>query len=108
MANTLERVSTITGKGQTTVPKPIRDALGVGAGDRIVFRVDGDRVSVRRVDESGDDPAIDAFLAFVAADMQRRPEALSALSPTLAKRVAELIEAVEIDSNETIDGPVAL
>ncbi len=37
--------STITSKGQTTIPKSIRDRLGLKAGDRIEFLIeDGDRV----------------------------------------------------------------
>lgn len=35
--------SAITTKGQTTLPKPVRDALGVRAGDRVRYLiVDGD------------------------------------------------------------------
>lgn len=30
--------ATITSKGQITLPKPIRDSLGVGPGDRVAFR----------------------------------------------------------------------
>ncbi len=35
--------STITTKGQVTIPKPIRDAMGVSPGDRVRFtrRADG-------------------------------------------------------------------
>lgn len=31
--------STVTSKGQTTLPKPVRRALGVGAGDRVRYLV---------------------------------------------------------------------
>ncbi len=31
-------LATITSKGQVTIPKSIREHLGVGPGDRIVFR----------------------------------------------------------------------
>jgi len=34
--------ATITSKGQTTIPKEIRDALGLHAGDKIDFIVDAD------------------------------------------------------------------
>jgi len=33
----------MTSKGQVTVPKVVRDALGIEAGDEVVFRVDGNR-----------------------------------------------------------------
>lgn len=31
--------ATITSKGQVTIPKAVREALGVGPGDRVAFRV---------------------------------------------------------------------
>ena len=34
--------ATITSKGQTTIPKEIRDALGLHAGDKIDFILDAD------------------------------------------------------------------
>ena len=37
-------MSTVTSKGQTTLPKPVRLALGVGAGDRVRYVVHGDEV----------------------------------------------------------------
>lgn len=43
----IEEVCTITAKGRTTVPKAIRQALGVGYGGRIVFRVEDRTVSVQ-------------------------------------------------------------
>lgn len=33
-------VSTLTTKYQATIPRPVRDALGLGAGDRIEFLLD--------------------------------------------------------------------
>jgi len=39
--------ATLTSKGQITVPKAVRDALGVAAGDRLAFHVHDDgRVTV--------------------------------------------------------------
>ncbi len=34
--------TTITSKGQVTIPKPIRDALHLSAGDRVEFLVEPD------------------------------------------------------------------
>ena len=109
MVSVLERKSKITGKGQTTVPKFVRDALGVGAGGMITFRVDEQhRVSIHRAEDDGDDPVVGAFLSFLAEDMQKRPEAISALTPALAERIAALIEGVEVDQEEEIKGDAGL
>lgn len=43
-----ELSSTITSKGQVTIPKPIRDRLGVGPHDRVSFIVEGDDVKIAR------------------------------------------------------------
>ena len=39
--------STITSKGQTTLPAPIRRALHLKAGDRIVYEIQGNSVVIR-------------------------------------------------------------
>ena len=41
-------VGTLTSKGQVTVPKVVRDALGAAEGDRLVFEMEGERVFLRR------------------------------------------------------------
>ena len=38
--------STITSKGQTTVPKEVRDVLNVDAGDKLTWEIQGGRVAV--------------------------------------------------------------
>ncbi len=38
----------VTSKGQVTVPKEVRDALGIKEGDQIIFRVEEDRAIVAR------------------------------------------------------------
>ena len=108
MAVVLEETSTITAKGQTTIPKSVRKALGVDCGGRIAFRVDGQGVSVYRADAEANDPAIDIFLDFLARDIERRPEAIEALSPALVARIADLTRGMDVDAGEEIDGSVAL
>ena len=39
----MEAVAKMSSKGQLTVPKAVREALGIGEGDDVVFRVEGDR-----------------------------------------------------------------
>lgn len=104
----LEEISTITAKGQTTVPKSVRLALGVDYGGRIAFRVDEKGVSVHRAETEHADPTIDGFLAFLADDIKRRPEALTALSPALLERVTELTKGITVDLDAPIDGDVDL
>ena len=42
-------LSTVTTKGQVTIPKPIRDALGIGPNDRIAFIREGERVLLQPI-----------------------------------------------------------
>ena len=44
------RISTVTSKGQVTIPKEIRETLGVIEGDKLVFLVEGDKIVLRKVD----------------------------------------------------------
>jgi AbrB family looped-hinge helix DNA binding protein len=60
MSLLVEEISTITAKGQTTVPKAVRHALGVDYGGKIAFRVNNGSVTVVRADEI-DDPAFEPF-----------------------------------------------
>lgn len=39
----MDAAAKVTSKGQVTVPKAVRDALGIEVGDEVVFRVEGDR-----------------------------------------------------------------
>ena len=41
--------SSITSKGQTTLPKAVREALSVEAGDRVRYIVEDDEVRIRKV-----------------------------------------------------------
>jgi len=47
----MQREAKITSKGQITVPREVRHALGVKPGDKIVFERDGEEVRVRPVRE---------------------------------------------------------
>ena len=104
----IEAVCTITAKGQTTVPKAIRQALGVSYGGRITFRVDDGTVSVHAAAEPVADPALAPFLALLERDIAARPEALITLTPELAARMTAATEGVEVDPDAPIEGEVAL
>jgi AbrB family looped-hinge helix DNA binding protein len=44
----MDAAARVTSKGQVTVPKAVREALGIKEGDEIVFRVEGSRAIVAR------------------------------------------------------------
>jgi antitoxin PrlF len=44
----MDAAARVTSKGQVTVPKAVREALGIKEGDEIVFRVEGNRAIVAR------------------------------------------------------------
>lgn len=108
MATMIQERSKITAKGQTTVPKAVRQVLGVSYGGEIAFVVDERGVSVQRVESEEADPVIAAFLDFLEQDMLRNPHNVVAFPPSLADRMAALTEQVDFDLDDDIDGPVAL
>ena len=108
MATFVEETSKITAKGQTTIPKAVRQALGVDYGGRIVFQVERHQVTVRRADEDDADPVVERFLAFLARDLEHRPHAIIPLDPDLAARLASLTGTADVDPDVPITGEVSL
>ena len=43
----MKTIATITSKGQVTIPKPVRDLLGLGTGDSLEFAFEHGRVELR-------------------------------------------------------------
>ncbi len=44
----MDTAARVTSKGQVTLPKAVRDALGIKQGDEVVFRVEGRRAVLAR------------------------------------------------------------
>lgn len=44
----MDAAAKVSSKGQVTVPKAVREALGINEGDEVVFRVEGDRAVLAR------------------------------------------------------------
>lgn len=100
-------VATITAKGQITLPKAIRQALGVDLGGKVAFDLVGSQVIVSRVaDEDHDDPAIASFLRLLEQGI-RSGQNMTALPDDLARSMLASLDS-SIDTNEEIDGDVAL
>ena len=67
----IHEVATMTAKGQITMPKTIRQALGVDVGARVAFELhENGQVVVSRAGAEHEDPAIGAFLDLLAGDIQ--------------------------------------
>jgi len=49
MESVMSAEATLTSKGQTTIPKEIRDSLGMKTGDRMTFTLMPDGIVVMRV-----------------------------------------------------------
>jgi antitoxin PrlF len=48
----------------------------------------------------------DNLLVFLARDIERRPAAITTISPVLTARITALTEGMEIDLNAEIDGEI--
>lgn len=104
--------SKLTERSQTTVPNGVRKALCMRPGqDRLVWEIRGDEAVVRRapaLEEDHNDPALEPFLRLIAADIEAHPERLRGIPESLYRRWAAVVDDVDVDLGEAIEGPVAL
>jgi len=102
----IEETATLTSKGQITLPKSVRQVLGVDTGSKLAFEVRDDEVIVRRARAEHQDEAIGAFLNLIEADI-RSGRHVGSLPDALAKALlANLRRANDLD--EEIEGDVTL
>jgi antitoxin PrlF len=74
--------TTVTQKGQVTIPQEVREAIGLKPRDRVRFAVEGDRVILRRADS--------AILAgYGSATPRQRPEDFRAVREHVERAIAE-------------------
>lgn len=103
----IHEIATLTSKGQITLPKPIRQALGVAAGSKVAFDLrEGGQVVVTLADAEHEDPAIVAFLALLAEDIHAGRNICS-LPDELARAMLEQVDH-NISPDEEIDGDVVI
>lgn len=98
--------ATLTSKGQITLPKPIRQALGLTTGAKVSFELRGGKVIVTRADMAHEDPAIGAFLYLLEQDI-RQGKHLRELPEDLAQAMFASSER-PLDLDDEIEGEVAL
>ena len=70
----------------------------------MVFDIEGDRISVHREQDAGSDPAIEAFLALLARDIQEGRAV--AMPDELVARMKKAAREGKLD--DPIEGDVAL
>jgi antitoxin PrlF len=56
--------SRITSKAQTTIPRAVRNALKLRVGDRVVYHVEGETVTLARAPDDRSDAWLDPFATF--------------------------------------------
>ena len=98
--------SALTDRYQTTVPQPVRRALGLRKRDRICYaiRANGEVVLQRLCPEPVEgDPALAPFLALLQQDIAAHPERLLPITANLAGRLQELVGGIEVN----LDAPLS-
>lgn len=96
--------STLTDRYQTTVPEPVRKALGLNKRDKICYTINSDgQVVISRANPTESDPILRLFLNFLARDMEQNPHHLQAISSDLVSRVQSLVSEIDLD----LDAPLS-
>lgn len=102
----LEAESTVTNRGQTTIPGSIRKALKLEPTDKVRYVLMDDKTVVLTRSEEGDqhgDPIIADFLAFLASDMQENPGNVRPVPQDLLTRARDLTDGVNVDLDAPLD-----
>ena len=101
----LSAESTLTRRGQTTIPSEIRKTLELGVNDKIRFTVQADRTVVlsrATADEQDEDPVVAHFLDFLERHAHEYPERIEAVRAHRVERVRGLVGDVDVD----LDAPL--
>ncbi|XBQ15391.1 MAG: type II toxin-antitoxin system PrlF family antitoxin [Oceanicaulis sp.] len=73
--------STVTEKGQTTLPKAVREALRLSAGDKVRYFIYGDEVRIAKVRSAMD-------LAGMLYEPGRKPVTIEEMNEAIARGAA--------------------
>jgi len=103
----LDTQSALTDRYQTTVPEPVRLALKLGKRDRIAYEVlESGKVLMSKVvvePEDNLDPAVQAFLNFLQADLIANPQSLSPLTREYFEEIRQLTGGIDVDLDAPLD-----
>jgi antitoxin PrlF len=98
----IEETSTITATGQTTVPKAVRQALGVDYGGKIAFRIQRGRVTVHNAEAEERDPVLAAFLALLEKDIATGRN-IGDMPPRLLAEMRRVMKEAPVDLDEELE-----
>jgi antitoxin PrlF len=97
--------SKITSKGQLTLPKTVRTALGVAAGDTVRFVLQDNKVVVESTaEEPHEDPALMAFLDTIEESLHTA----SGFPVEMMKVMKALTADIEVDLDAPLEDDVVL
>lgn len=82
--------STLTSKGQVTIPKEIRDLLGLRKGDRLIFRLDDQGKVVVQPEAASPLGRLPGMLRHLAGE---KPVSLAEMKAAVRRRAAEKLGA---------------
>ncbi|MDD1148841.1 type II toxin-antitoxin system PrlF family antitoxin [Pseudomonas sp. TNT2022 ID357] len=102
----IHELATLTSKGQITLPKSVRQLLGVDTGGKVAFDLRDGEIVVSRADDEHEDPAIGAFLSLLTADIEAGRH-VQVLPEDLARALLKNAE-LHVDLDAPIDGDVEL
>ncbi|WP_237271758.1 type II toxin-antitoxin system PrlF family antitoxin [Sulfitobacter sp. M220] len=97
--------SKITSKGQLTLPKTVRTALGVAVGDTVRFVMQDSKIVVETVSEEPlEDPAVMAFLDTLEGSIHTASE----FPVEMMEAMKALTADIEVDLDAPIEGDVVI
>lgn len=103
----IHETATVTFKWQITLPKSIRQALGIDVGGKVTFELHGETVIVTRAtDAAHEDPAIAGFLRLLERDIRSGRQINDLPKPLLRQMLAAAEPPVDLHAE--IEGDVAL
>ena len=94
-------------KGADHAAAFVRQLLGVPEGGHVVVRATEGRVTIEPVQEEHRDPAIGAFLRLLEKDIVAGRN-VGAIPEDLLERLEQVLEDVDVDLDEPIEGEVCL
>lgn len=103
----INNTATVTSKGQITLPKFVRQTLGVDVGSKLAFTLHDGTVVVSRADDpQHQDPAIAGFLNMLEQDI-RQGRHVGALPEALFTVMQATADTDDVES-QNIEGEVCL